>query len=149
MDLKNDLFNNILCYLVTFNHAYISAQNIQVENYLYDNLLKIQGDGSPTLLFYYTCKMRDALKNIVSSQLNVENGGTYFYSTQPYEVKNALGSVIAVVTEYTINKKGSTETFRLYRTKDGNWYDVEGSINAMPNETIASIKLAIDKVLIG
>lgn len=93
--------------------------------------------------------MRDALKNIVSSQLNVENGGTYFYSTQPYEVKNALGSVIAVVTEYTINKKGSTETFRLYRTKDGNWYDVEGSINAMPNETIASIKLAIDKVLIG
>ena len=69
--------------------------------------------------------MRDALKNVFSHQIILEDGSQYFYTVQPFEMKNILGAVVAIFDEYLFTKKIGSETYKLYRTKDGNWYDSE------------------------
>lgn len=39
-------------------------------------------------------------------------------------MKNVLGAVVAILDEYSFTKKGTSETFKLFRTKEGNWYNV-------------------------
>lgn len=72
--------------------------------------------------------MRDELKNLFSKEIILEDGRHYFYIIQPFEMKNMLGAVVAVLDEYYFTKKGSSETYKLYKTKDGNWYDISDSI---------------------
>ena len=72
--------------------------------------------------------MRDALKNLFSNQIILEDNSLFYYTISPYELTNALGSIIAILQEYNFTKKGDkSEQFfcKLYRTKEGNWYDIE------------------------
>lgn len=41
---------------------------------------------------------------------------------------NALGNIVAVLQEYNFTKNGDNNgqfSCKLYRTKEGNWYDIE------------------------
>ena len=71
--------------------------------------------------------MRDELKALSGYEIILEDGGHYFYAIQPFEMKNVLGAVVAVLNEYLFTKSGTSETYKLYRTKEGNWYEISNS----------------------
>lgn len=91
--------------------------------------------------------MRDALKNLFSNQITLEDNSQFYYTIKPYELTNALGNVIAVLQEYNFAKKDdNTGQFscKLYRTKEGNWYDIEEANTAGNTTILRALKLAID-----
>lgn len=90
--------------------------------------------------------MRDALRNIFGKELILEDGSCYLYTIIPYEMKNVLGAVIAELDEYSFTKKDSVETYKLYRTKERNWYDVISSESTDDYRVLRNLKMAIDSV---
>lgn len=90
--------------------------------------------------------MRDALRNIFGKELILEDGSCYLYTTLPYEMKNVLGAVVALLDEYSFTQKGTSETFKLYRTKEGNWYDLTSSENTGDYRILRSLKAAFDSM---
>lgn len=89
--------------------------------------------------------MRDALKNIFGKEVKLEDGTEFLFTIQPYEVRNMLGQELTILDEYLFTKKDSTETLKLYRTRDGNWYDLE---DANPAGS-ASVLRQLKKVLLN
>ena len=91
--------------------------------------------------------MRDALKNLFSNQIILEDNIQFYYTITPYELTNALGNIIAVLQEYNFTKKDDNNgqfSCKLYRTKEGNWYDLP-EINKVTNNTaLIALKLAIN-----
>lgn len=87
--------------------------------------------------------MRDALKNVFGKELLLEDGTCYLYTVLPYEMKNILGTVVALLNEYSFTKKGSSETFKLYRTNEGNWYNLNENTNTEQTQLLLEIKTAM------
>jgi hypothetical protein len=87
--------------------------------------------------------MRDALKNIFGRQISLEDGSQYSYSVQPFEMKNALGNIVAVLEEYIFTKKDSPLSYKIYRTKDGNWYEVKEPTSVAEYSVLRALKSAI------
>ena len=76
----------------------------------------------------YYCVMRDALKNLFSNQINLKDNSRFYYTISPYELTNSLGSIIVILQEYNFTKMGDKNgqfSCKFYRTKEGNWYDIE------------------------
>lgn len=97
-------------------------------------------------LIYY-CVMRDALKNLFSNQIILEDNGKFYYTIKPYELINALGNVIAVLQEYNFIKDGDDNGqfyCKLYKTKEGNWYDISDTNKSIDKSIIMALKLSID-----
>jgi len=91
--------------------------------------------------------MRDALKNIFSNQITLEDNSQFYYTIKPYELTNALGSIIAILQEYNFTKKDDNNgqfSFKLYRTKEGNWYDIEAAKITTEKGILRLLKSAID-----
>jgi hypothetical protein len=83
--------------------------------------------------------MRESLKNFTSNQVILEDNTTYCYIIKPYELKNPLGNIVAVLKEYTFTKKehnGGACIFKLYKTKEENWYDLEEN-NSAPGKVLS------------
>lgn len=91
--------------------------------------------------------MREALKHIFSNQITLEDKRQFYYTTNPYELKNALGNIVAVLQEYHFTKKDDTaaqDFCKLYKTKEGSWYDLQdGCINS-EKSLLRMLKSAID-----
>jgi len=80
------------------------------------------------------------------TEIIVKDGNNYFYTTAYVNAENPLGIIKATLKEYTIFKVPDTETIigTLYRTKDGNWYDMPGK--AAINPLLRTmIKIAIEE----
>ena len=91
--------------------------------------------------------MRDALNNLFSNQINLEDNSQFYYTINPYELTNALGSIIAILEEYNFTKKGDNNgqfSCKLYRTKEGNWYDIEEAKIVTEKGVLRLLKSAID-----
>lgn len=91
--------------------------------------------------------MRDALKNIFSNQITLEDNSQFYYTIKPYELTNALGNIIAVLQEYNFTKKDdNNEDFscKLYKTKEGNWYDIAETKMDTEKVVLRMLKSAID-----
>jgi hypothetical protein len=91
--------------------------------------------------------MRDALKNLFSNQITLEDNSLFYYTIKPYELTNALGNIIAVLQEYnfTKNDDNNGQFFcKLYRTKEGNWYDIEDEKIVTEKGILRLLKSAID-----
>jgi hypothetical protein len=80
------------------------------------------------------------LKN---EQLILEDNNQYFYSIKAVEITNALGAVKATLFEYSISNN-NTQNYKLYKTKEGNWYDIPEANPTAENAIILSLKLAIN-----
>ena len=92
--------------------------------------------------------MRDALNNLFSNQINLVDNTQFYYTISPYELTNALGSIIAILQEYNFTKKGDNNgqfTCKLYRTKEGNWYDIEEAKIGAEKTVLRMLKSTIDK----
>lgn len=90
--------------------------------------------------------MRDALRNLHGKQIVLEDGTCFFYTISPYEIKNALGAVVAVLDEYSFTKKDSVGTYKLYRTKEGNWYDLTSTESTEDYRMLRSLKAAFESM---
>lgn len=88
--------------------------------------------------------MRDELKNLFGEEIILEDGSHCFYTVEPYEMKNMLGAVVAVLDEYSFTKKGSSAKFKLYRTQDGNWYNKNDENNVVGGQFLQALKTAIN-----
>jgi len=99
--------------------------------------------SQPQLFFVYTCSMRDALKNVFGKEIFLEDGTVFIYTLQPYEIKNMLGAIVAVLDEYSFIEKGGLEVYKLYRTNDGNWYQINQSGIIPQNAKTSALKLAV------
>jgi hypothetical protein len=72
------------------------------------------------------------------------NNINYTYYIQPFVLKNVLGFPIALMDEYIIWDL-SANHFKLYRTPDGNWYDMEGENFGKSGAVISALKVAIEE----
>jgi hypothetical protein len=91
--------------------------------------------------------MRESLKNLFSHQIILEDKSLFYYSINPYQLTNALGNDIAILSEYTFSKKGEenpVNIYKLYKTKEGNWYDVEEATAFSEKNIVRMLKSAID-----
>jgi hypothetical protein len=91
--------------------------------------------------------MRDELKNVFSNEIILEDNSQFCYTIKPFELTNALGHIVAVLQEYYfIKKEDTTAPFfcKLYRTKEGNWYDIEESKINTQKGIFRMLKSAID-----
>ena len=91
--------------------------------------------------------MRDALKNLFSNQITLEDNSQFYYTITPYELINALGNIIAILQQYNFTKKddnGGQFSCKLYRTKEGNWYDIEEAKILTEKGILRMLKSAID-----
>jgi len=91
--------------------------------------------------------MRDALKNLFSNQIILEDNSQFYYTITPYELTNALGNIIAVLQEYNFTKKDDNIghfSCKLYKTIEGNWYDIEEAKILTEKGILRMLKSAID-----
>lgn len=91
--------------------------------------------------------MRDALKNLFSNEIILEDNSQFYYTIRPYELTNALGSIIAILQEYNFTKKDDNNgqfSCKLYRTKEGNCYDIEEAKIVAEKGILRLLKSAID-----
>ncbi len=92
--------------------------------------------------------MREALKNLFSNTIVVENGDKYNYSVKPFDLTNSLGNGIALLQQYSFSIAGSTNDsteYKLYKTKEGNWYDLDPAGAYADSAVVRMLKSAIDK----
>ena len=91
--------------------------------------------------------MREALKNLFAKQVTLEDGTVYAYTISPYEMKNALGKTVDLLSEYAFIEKASNTPFscKLYKTKENSWYDFEQSRTTNENAIVRMLKAAIDR----
>ncbi len=92
----------------------------------------------------YYCNMESALTDVKNMQIILEDKSLYFYNVKPVEITNALGSVIGILDEYSITNT-SGQNYKLYKTKEENWYDISEGISSENNAILRALKLAIDK----
>lgn len=72
---------------------------------------------------------------------------TLYYSTVEAVIKNPIGKISATLIEYviTIHKEDASNIFcKLYKTKEGFWYDPVNPEDQIDIKTKHSIKAAID-----
>lgn len=75
----------------------------------------------------------------------MEDGSQRFYTAKPVDISNALGAVIATLLEYSITNM-SGENYKLYKTKEGNWYAIPEANKGADNAVLLSLKLAINSL---
>lgn len=95
----------------------------------------------------YYCDMREALKHIFSNQITLEDKSQFYYTVKPYELVNALGASIAVLQEYHFTRKDDdtgTLFCKLYKTKEGSWYDLQDGCSLTEKTVLRMLKSAID-----
>ena len=91
--------------------------------------------------------MRDALTNLFSNRITLEDNSQFYYTVSPYELTNALGNIIAVLQEYNFTKNDDNNgqfSCKLYRTKEGNWYDIEVTKIVTEKGILRLLKSAIE-----
>jgi len=93
--------------------------------------------------------MRDELKNLFSNQIILEDNSQFYYTIKSYELTNALGNNVATLQEYNFTKKDDNNgqfSCKLYKTKEGNWYDFEDAKLVNEKGILRILKSAIDAI---
>ena len=92
--------------------------------------------------------MEVELIDIKTEHVILEDNSDFFYTIKPFEITNVLGNVIAVLDEYifvSAKKNSEKESYKLYRTKEGNWYDIAETKSAIENTILRSLKSAMER----
>ncbi len=92
--------------------------------------------------------MRDSLKNLFSNEVILDDNSSFYYTIKPYELKNPLGNIAAILQEYTFSKKeneAGSPDYKLYKTKEGYWYDMEDNTSSPDQNVSRMLKAAINE----
>lgn len=90
--------------------------------------------------------MREHLLTAVGKQITLDDGVKYQYVISQVEVQNALGAVVAVLDQWIITDEAGN-LYKLYQTKEGNWYDLDAERNTIQQAVLQRLKRAIDSSL--
>jgi hypothetical protein len=71
------------------------------------------------------------------------DGSQFTYTRKQVEISNILGTTVAVLDEYFITNSAG-ENYKLYKTKEGNWYDMTDVNHSANNSILRAFKSAID-----
>ena len=76
--------------------------------------------------------------------ITVQDGNQYFYTISDSAAVNPLGVLKATLTEYSLYRTENAESpvGKLYKTKEGNWYDAPNS--NMTCFLSSCLKIALD-----
>ena len=80
-------------------------------------------------------------------ELVLPGGNRFLYSLHPFELKNAVGAVVAILREYrfaAIGPEATQTPMSLYKTDEGNWYDMPAAPVTRANLLLWQLKSAID-----
>lgn len=72
----------------------------------------------------------------------------FTYTIKQVEITNILGAAVAVLDEYFITDSAG-EKYKLYLTKESNWYDMEDANPDADNSRLLQIKKAINSIIIS
>ncbi len=76
-------------------------------------------------------------------RLVLDDKSEFIYTIRPIEITNALGITIAVLDEYFITDKIG-DIFKLYKTKESNWFDFPGDKSSDNYSFLRQLKVALD-----
>lgn len=82
------------------------------------------------------------------SEIILEDKSRYSYIIQPFELRNALGNIVALLKEYIFTTTGENNEqyfYKLYRTKDENWYEINEANSGAQTTLLLALKTAIDR----
>ncbi len=68
----------------------------------------------------------------------------FYYTVKQVEITNILGAAVAVLGEYSITNS-TGEVYKLYKTNEGNWYDVPDMNKGVNTSVLLALKFGIDK----
>jgi hypothetical protein len=63
-------------------------------------------------------------KTGASKQIILDDNSRFSYIIKQVEITNVLGTAVAILDEYFITNSAG-ENYKLYKTKEGNWYDLD------------------------
>ncbi len=65
-------------------------------------------------------------------EIFLKDNSRFSYIIKQVEITNILGAAVAVLDEYFITSSAG-ENYKLYKTKEGNWYDISDFIPTANN----------------
>ena len=96
----------------------------------------------------YYCVMSRDLNTAKTNQVILEDNTQYFYTVKPFELKNTLGHTVATLQEFSFTKSAENTDqvcYKLYKTKEGNWYDIPDLKSSIDYPILRQLKAAMDK----
>lgn len=86
-----------------------------------------------------------------TNRVILEDNTEYLYSIKPFELRNTLGAIIAVLQEFTFSKIGANDRscYKLYKTREGNWYDIGDLKSSVDYSVLRRLKAAMDNLKSG
>jgi len=92
--------------------------------------------------------MQKILDDNQLEEVILSNNTRFFYSTRSMELTNAIGAIVAVLKEYNFmpaeNQHGEP-ICKLYKTEEGNWYDMPAAPVTRASLILWQLKSAIDQ----
>lgn len=76
-------------------------------------------------------------------EIILSDNSRFYYTIKQVEITNILGAAVAVLDEYFITNYAD-ENYKLYKTKEGNWYDVAEANKSANQRKLMFLKVAID-----
>ncbi|MBX9784312.1 MAG: hypothetical protein K2X48_13560 [Chitinophagaceae bacterium] len=89
--------------------------------------------------------MEMEIKREASKQIILDDNNRFSYTIKQVEIANSLGAVVAILDEYFISNSAG-ENYKLYKTKEGNWYDVPETNKGADKGVLLGLKLGIDNL---
>lgn len=86
------------------------------------------------------------LKTEQIRKIVLDNKGWFSYNIRQVEITNILGASVAILNEYFVANSAG-ESYKLYKTKEGNWYDMPEVNNGVDKNTLLELKLGIDNLI--
>ena len=77
------------------------------------------------------------------NEIILSDNSKFFYTISPFEMTDVLGHVVAILQEYTfikIDVDNNELSYKLYRTKDGNWYEINSIKGSEENNIVRQLK---------
>ncbi len=78
--------------------------------------------------------------------LGLQKGQRFYYTIQPIEITNFLGAAVAVLDEYSISDSAGN-SYKLYRTKEGNFYYMPEENKGKNKFVLMSLKNGLNPII--
>lgn len=95
----------------------------------------------------YYCSMSREADITTTKRVILDDNTHYFYTVKPFELTNTLGNLVAVLQEFSFVQDGENSgqfCYRLYKTKEGNWYDILDIKSSVDYNILRRLKAAMD-----
>lgn len=87
--------------------------------------------------------MQMEIRTEETMQIILNDSERFSYTIKQVEISNVLGAAVAVLDEYFVTNSAG-ENYKLYKTKEGNWYDVAEANKGVNVRILLTLKLKID-----